>query len=119
MNEYFWHEGIKAEHGSYGADLEKVPDDQDIIWSLYGDESRNGLGVQCTFGDECNKYSHTAFGLHQKNVEDETVRREIDICKKRHGCYAYYTEEGRLRIGCNDREFIVDQPIVKNKTQST
>ena len=109
VNSYF--RALNMPLGNYGADLAKVHDDQPIIWSTHRQDSRTGLGVQMNWGMNEDTLNW-AFAIHKKKNWPEDMQRELAICKARHGCYANYTEDSRLHIGCNGIEFNVAHPIV-------
>mmetsp|Transcript_14854 Transcript_14854/g.41157 ORF Transcript_14854/g.41157 Transcript_14854/m.41157 type:complete len:91 (-) Transcript_14854:278-550(-) len=88
--------------------------DQPIIFCTDVQESsahgRGGLGLQ--LDQTGGKYDHLrkhAFAYHEKNITDPDFYREVDLCKTVHGCYARYNDQGKLEVGCNDREFTVVQ----------
>jgi len=94
--------------GNYGSDLAKIPDDQPIIWSKSGKDSRTGLAVQMEWGNFGNKIWRWAFAIHKKkDWPGEDITREVEICKTRHGCYANYNNSRReLQIGCNNVTYL-------------
>ena len=104
INDYFG--ALKTPLGNYGSDLDKVKDDQPIIWSWTRNDSRAGLAVQADWGDEVTSH---AFAIHKKKMDwPGDMLRELEICKKDHGCYAEYSEDGKLEIGCDGVQFPVD-----------
>jgi hypothetical protein len=102
LNLYF--NGIGAVMGSYGSHLNRVPDNQPIIWSRNDKDSRAGLGFQMTYGDYKN-VGPWAFAIHKKKDWPLEMETELDICKTRHGCYARYNAADKLEIGCHDVSF--------------
>jgi hypothetical protein len=105
LNIYFKRRGAKF--GSFGDDLDKVPDDQPIIWSTIGKDSRSGIGLQMNW-DRQPKLQPYAFAIHQKKIKrwPKHMHRELELCKVKHGCYAYYNDENELKIGCNNTVYL-------------
>jgi hypothetical protein len=106
MNQYF--KAVGSVMGNYGNQLEKVPDKQPIVWSQNSNESRNGLGLQMTFGGQVDTWP-LAFAIHKKSDWPADMVRELNICKTRHGCYARYNAADKLEIGCHNVSFPVVQ----------
>eukprot|EP00550_Attheya_septentrionalis_P000253 CAMPEP_0198291756 /NCGR_PEP_ID=MMETSP1449-20131203/9178_1 /TAXON_ID=420275 /ORGANISM="Attheya septentrionalis, Strain CCMP2084" /LENGTH=364 /DNA_ID=CAMNT_0043990437 /DNA_START=395 /DNA_END=1492 /DNA_ORIENTATION=- len=109
INSYF--KKINAKTGSDGKSLRDVPDAQPIIWSTSNMERGtpyNGLGYQMKFGKRPNDTEALmAFALHKAKEMPDFFHMELDICKRIHGCYANYTDDGILQIGCNGIQYPV------------
>mmetsp|Transcript_179 Transcript_179/g.465 ORF Transcript_179/g.465 Transcript_179/m.465 type:complete len:231 (-) Transcript_179:197-889(-) len=111
MDEYF-----KEVHLIHGHHREPLSDmkEQPIIWSTptrkEASHDRGGLGLQAKYGPgaEENLKIH-AFALHEKNNMGSDCKREVEYCKRVHGCYARYDSDGKFEVGCKDREFTVAQ----------
>jgi len=118
MNEYFRSLPVdkKLRVGMMGHELEEMLDTQPIIWSnspqITDAEPLNGLGFQWTYGAGQNdtRYKH-AFAIHKKHTMPENFHREVELCKTKHGCYANYTEDGELQIGCNGVSYPVPKKV--------
>ena len=92
FDNYFRKNGLQK--GNYGDELHEVADNQPIIFSKSGDNSRSGLGVDhnWVYNAETGKtFWKYAFALHNNAPSHEwnpTMQRELDHCKSIHGCYA-------------------------------
>ena len=100
---YFESVGIHL--GCEGSDLKTVLSDQPILWSTPRQNYSSGLGVQRNWGvssEEAEGLMRNAFAIHSKVVTDwpQYAQDTLEICKTVHGCYANYTKEGILDIGC-------------------
>jgi len=107
LNQYMGERGLHF--GNFGSDLSKMPDDQPIIWSTNKrEESRPGLGIQWTYGNFHEDVWPYAFAIHKKSDWPAEMIAELDHCKRVHGCYANYTKNDKLEIGCNGVKFTVE-----------
>ena len=107
FDEYFVKNGLKA--GNYGEHLDRVPDNQPIIFSKSGNESRSGLGVDhnWAYNEKTGQILwNYAFALHQKATKEHwnpNMQRELAICQNVHGCAASLNETtGMIETGCHD-----------------
>lgn len=82
------------------ADWNRIPDDQPIIWSLTIPGNRSGLGVQRTFGNYRFREDPYSYAIHKKMDLPQRVLKDIDVCRKRHGCHAGYDADGQLDVHC-------------------
>mmetsp|Transcript_419 Transcript_419/g.1167 ORF Transcript_419/g.1167 Transcript_419/m.1167 type:complete len:387 (-) Transcript_419:97-1257(-) len=99
LNEYF--RTIQAKKGSQGFELEAVPKNQPILWSLSNEETRSGLGVQLNWGTakSVEDWPH-AFGLHVKKEFQAPLKRDLQNCVNAFRCFVNYTDRGVFRHGC-------------------
>lgn len=99
--DYFVKNGVKA--GNYGKTLQDIPDDQKIIFSKNGEDSRSaGLGLT---NDQMNqKFTNFAFARHQRKGQkwDDDMERELALCKSRHACFARLDKNLKIELGCGD-----------------
>jgi hypothetical protein len=98
-----------AKRGSSGAALGKVPQDQEIIWTLNTKGSRSGLGLQMNWGVFGDELWPWAFAIHKKDASEwpKDMISELEMCKVKQGCYAEYkrignSSEEELKIGCSN-----------------
>jgi hypothetical protein len=111
MNKYF--ASVGAVRGSDGSDLLKVPKHQPIIWSRPNIESMSGIGLQYKWGKKKNEYLMEdfaqIFAFHNTDVNSwsEKSKRNLELCKTVHGCYARYNTHDMIEIGCDGVEYTV------------
>ena len=123
-NAYFRH--VHAVIGDSGVDLQDMPQDQPIVWSLgpttnTGGGPFGGLGIQAKWmaAKDRNETFQQSFAVHVGSSHLSKLSRIHEQCRREYGCYANYTdgENGRLRIGCGDKEYTVAQPhVLQNNT---
>jgi len=92
-------------NGNYGLDLDKVPDDQPIIFSKSGNDTMSGLGVDHNYvykkGAGEIFWNH-AFALHQNSPSEEwdpEMQLELAMCKRKHGYFSELNKE-KIETGC-------------------
>jgi hypothetical protein len=104
FKDYFIKNGVKA--GNYGEKLGNLPDDQKIIFGKTdGESSHSGLGVADTGVN--SRTMKFVFGKHEKKQYqewDDGPKRELDLCKKRHACFARLDEHLKIELGCGDEK---------------
>jgi hypothetical protein len=112
MNRYFSQTGVIM--GSDGSELRKVPIEQPIIWSRPNIISLGGIGTQLKWGRSLDdklleEFTRGIFAFHRSDVRKWPNQSKInlDICKRVHGCYANYTRDGSLQIGCDGVRYAV------------
>jgi len=103
FQDYFVRNGYV--NGNYGLDLDKVPDDQPIIFSKSGNDTMSGLGVDhnWVYNKETGEivWNH-AFALHQNSPSEEwdpEMQLELAMCKRKHGCFSELNKE-KIETGC-------------------
>ena len=103
FRQYFEGNGLKPDH--YGPFLDKVPDDQPIIWSKEG----TGLGINLNLNAKNKEHLlGRAFAYHLKKPPEEwepEMRKELEDCKSIYKCNATIqldnvTNENRIEVGC-------------------
>lgn len=100
MNRYFKNYPRPVIKGIHGQDLVNIPKNQPIIWSKTINGTKSGIGVQQTFGSYLRKEAPRAFALHRKKGLPPAMRRDLAACQETFGCYASYTSDGILQMGC-------------------
>jgi len=102
---YFFKNGYRI--GNYGEDLDKVQDEQQIIWSRSHNDSMSGLGVQLNWRIAAGeRFSFTAFAVHLNRPSitwDLEVQIELRMCKQVHGCFVSWNETMGVQAGCAGR----------------
>jgi hypothetical protein len=96
--------------GTHGLELTNVPDDQPIIWSMIDDEDEeSGLALPEGETSRFNETLAKAFAIHTKRESKwwpaKDMKIDLEMCKRKHGCYARYTKDGELQYGCNRSSF--------------
>ena len=105
FDDYFVRNKFKA--GNYGKMLEKVPNDQPIIFGVSKDESRTGLGVDHNwYYNDAKGYTFWkyAFALHYNRPSqdwDLDMQRDLSMCKNHHGCFSSLDENVSISVGCD------------------
>ena len=91
--------------GNHGEMLAQVPDNQAIIFSRTRDDSMSGLGDNLGFVKR-EDVNHS-FALHWKDTSEQwfpTMRQELELCKRVHGCHARLDVTGEVKSGCNSTQ---------------
>jgi hypothetical protein len=52
------------------------------------------------------EYPH-AFAIHWKNEFQGKMKEELEMCKTKRGCYAFYDSDGKYQLGCNGTKAII------------
>jgi hypothetical protein len=118
-NQHFKQAG--AVQGSNGDELLKVPDEQPILWSMGPTNTSyplGGLGLQMKWGQHGNldHLGQQAFAAHMNKYWPQIANKTLNECKRVHRCYANYTEDGMLQIGCGDTAYPVAFSQTRNAT---
>jgi hypothetical protein len=107
---YFAVNGMKK--GNYGMDLDRVKDDQPIIFSNSGEDTMSGIGVDHNWAwDEKREAERHiwkyAFAFHQNAPSkdwDPAMKRTLRVCKDIYKCTAGLTNDQNLEFGCGENQ---------------
>jgi hypothetical protein len=106
FQKYFEHYPVVK--GTRGQNLANVPNDQPLLFSVISNKdsaaqqhNNRPLAVQ---GQNKNNFAFAyAFALHTKNKVSHwygDMPLQLQQCKEHLGCYANYTHDGKLQVGC-------------------
>jgi hypothetical protein len=106
FRQYFTANGLKR--GNYGMDLDRIMDDQQIIFSRSGEDTMSGLGVDHNWAwseemEASRKIWKHAFAYHQNAPSekwDSAMKRTLNVCKEVYNCTAGVTSDEKLEFGC-------------------
>lgn len=113
VNEYF---AAVARKGTSGAYLKDVPKDQPILFSAFdkNDKSSQSNGPFAVHLKPSNKfYLRNAFAIHMKHDAADwygEMPDQLERCKQQQGCFANYSNDGTLHIGCGGVSYYNERP---------
>jgi len=128
MSNYFRERGYIKGHS--GPDLASVPADQALLWSSHRASkdaanettifTNGGFAINTMVGgsyaDKMPALKH-AFAIHTREpmarwdeIFGDSMTTQMEQCKKNLGCYANYTEDGVLSVGCDGIVYYSGKP---------
>jgi hypothetical protein len=112
FQQYFEHHPVVK--GTRGQNLANVPNDQPLLFSVITNNDQSAQQHNnrplAVHGISKNKFAFAyAFAIHTKTKASDwygDMPLQLQQCKEHLGCYANYSHEGNLQVGCNGVSYL-------------